>query len=624
VGAAPPPFYTPRAKRGVGGRLRKSTLYIDRFSTMQSYLVCLTIYEKQVVWNRALVLNFVPESDDLYFYYKTLLDLDVDKVDVKSYPIPDSFNQALINVNDGIPDDFPLHDLETARDDEERRTRYYNYIDQLCMMERNRSELNVFKHDGGKRKKTGASSVFTEDSDSLGASILRKESRTVSRCRDWVNDLLRSLNSEYDEKESMVEDGSIVIVPKVDDAIPMGWIFTPTMETIRIQRGSRIVLDPKIGVPWQSRLGTDLYPDMVVARRLTTESWAFQHPTADALIRATIEWYIATQDTKVIDGITPWIPAVEREISSLFNTFRRIKINERLMNDAIPRIQDKHGQIIKLLHQVESQLLDSVVEHPETIKACPADLFQRYMIFVFRGFNIEKEYYSGNENLAAQTQRWARNQLGFRPNTDPLLSAWNDLWHVITRGEPTPDRVNMFLRSLSTWDPMEAVHLTIDQKKKLVADWVKCYIDNELIIDPDGKELSTVLQIRCQEWCLKYLPQSVFGTSFSSMATTPVLSHLGFVSMKRTRGRETTGIRFKNPEVPHDIKERASAMGKPKKTTAQKTETNTIVTENATGGRVVTHQVMQSVSSVDPETDTLTHVAYEASVTHHEVHLGNL
>jgi hypothetical protein len=591
-------------------------------SSAQSYLVCLTIHERQVVWNRALVLNYIPDKSDLLFYYTRLLDLEVSDVEVKTYTIPEGFNCTLINVNDSIPHHFPYYDLETARDDEAKRTRYYNYIEQLCLMEKNRAELNVFKHEGERKKKS------TNDETNELDDLYTHKSRTVNKCREWVNELLRSLDAEYEEKGPEVDNGLTCVSDTDSSYLPIGWIFTPTVETVRLHRGSRIVMDTDIGKVWESRLGTDLYPDMVVARRLSTETWAFQHPTADALIRATIDWYLATQDTKITDGISAWIPAAEREISALFTTFRRIKVNERLMNDAIPRIQDKHGQIVKLMHQVESQLLASVTEDP-TIKPCPADIFQRYMVCLFRGFNIEKEYYNGNENLATHTQRWTRNQMGFRTDVDPLLPAWSELWHAATREKKQtgPDRVNFFLRSISAWDPMESVHFTLDTKKHLVTDWVLCYIDNELIIDPDGREMSTVLQIRCQDWCLKYLPRSLFGSSFSSMSTTPVLSRLGFVSIKKSRGRETTGIRFKNPETSDDVKERAAAMGKPKKVVATSTqqtvsETNTIVTEEGPSGRVVTHQVVQSMSAVDPETQT--HVAYESSVTRHEVHLGTI
>lgn len=600
------------------------------------YLVCLTVYERQLVWNRSLVLNFIPNKDDLVFYYKSLLDLQVTDVEIKTYEIPESFNSTLINVNDEVPRNFPYYDLETSIDDNDKRQRYYNYIEQLCLMEKNRAELNVFKHEGERRKKKGAAggagAGADEEHDSSDLSDLyQRKSRTVNRCREWVNELLRSLDADYEEKPAEEENGLTCIL-KEEEYTPIGWIFTPSMAHIRNNRGSRIVVNTEIGKKWESLLGTDLYPDMVVARRLSAETWAFQHETADALIRATINWYLATQDSKLEDGISPWIPAAEREISGLFTVFRKIKVNERLMNDAIPKIHDKHGQIIKLMHQVESQLLASASEDP-SIKPCPAEIFQKYMVVLFRGFNIEKDYYNGNENLISHTQRWARNRMGFRTDVDPLLPAWIQLWSAVTREkkQTSPERVSLFLRSLATWDPLESVNLTLDQKKNMVTDWVLCYIDNELVVDPDGRELSTVLQARCQDWCLKYLPRSIFGTNFSSMATTPVLSRLGFISVKKTRGRETMGIRFKNPETPESVKERAAAIGKPKKATAATTtvtkqmmsETNTIVNEDGeAAGHVVTHHVVQSVSSVDP--DTLTHVEYEASVTRHEVHLGTI
>lgn len=590
------------------------------------YLVCLTVYEQQLVWNRSLVLNFVPDKDDLLFYYKTLLDLEVANVEIKSYEIPESFNSTLINVNDEVPRNFPYYDLETAVDDIEKRQRYYNYIEQLCLMEKNRAELNVFKHDGDRRKK---STLAPESDGSDLSDLYERKSRTVNRCKEWVNELLRSLNADYEEKPT-VEENSMTSILKEEEYLPIGWIFTPSVAHIRNSRGSRIVVNSDIGKKWESLLGSDLYPDMVVARRLSAETWAFQHEKADALIRATIDWYLATQDTKLVDGISSWITAAEREISGLFTVFRRIKVNERLMNNAIPKIHDKHGQIIKLIHQVESQHLISVSEDP-SIKPCSVEIFQRYMIVLFRGFNIEKEYYNGNENMISHTQRWARNQMGFRTDVDPPLPAWENLWSAATREkkQTSPDRVSLFLRSLATWDPLESVNITLDQKKNLVTDWVLCYIDNELIVDSDGRELSTVLQARCQDWCLKFLPRSIFGTNFSSMATTPVLSRLGFISVKKTRGRETMGIRFKNAETPQAVKERAAAIGRSKKTSATTvtkqmvSETNTIVNEDGeTAGHVVTHHVVQSMSSVNPE--TLTHVEYEASVTRHEVHLGTM
>ncbi len=592
---------------------------------MQQYLVCLTVFEKQLVWNRSLVLNFIPDKEDLLFYYRRLLDLHVTDVDIKTYPIPESFNSTLINVNDEVPRNFPYYDLETAVEDTEKRQRYYNYIEQLCLMEKNRAELNVFKHDGERRKKKGTGEAGEEEPNEL-EDLYKLKSRTVNRCREWVNELLRSLDAEYEEKKP-VENGLACIV-KEEEYTPIGWVFTPSVQHVRNSRGSRIVMDPEIGKKWEYLLGTDLYPDMVVARRLSAETWAFQHPTADGLIRATIDWYLATQDSTLVDGMSPWIPAAEREISGLFTVFRRIKVNERLIHDAIPKIHDKHGQIIKLIHQVESQLLGSASEDP-SIKPCPADIFQRYMISLCRGFNIEKDYYNGNENLNTHTQRWARNKMGFRQDIDPLLPAWNAIWHAATREkkQTTPERVMLFLRSLSTWDPLESVHLTPDSKKNLVTDWILAYIDNELVVDPEGKELSTVLYARCEDWCLKFVPRSIFGTNFSSIATSPVLSRLGFISIKRSRGRETMGIRFKNPDTPIEVKEKASSLGRSKKTvTATKqtvSQTNTIVTEEGEpAGHVVTHHVVQSMSAVDP--DTLTHVEYESTVTRHEVHLGTL
>jgi hypothetical protein len=388
-------------------------------------------------------------------------------------------------------------------------------------------------------------------------------------------------------------------------------------------------MDPAIGKKWEAWLGTDMYPDLVVARRLSTETWSFQHATADGLIRAALNWYLATQDSKVVDGISGWIPAAEREFTSLFSTFRRIKINERLLSDTVPRINDKHGQVVKLMHQVESQLLASAIHEDSNIRACPVEILQKYMVLVFRAHNIEKSYYTDSENLRTHTQRWARNQMGFRVDTDPLISTWVAAWSAATRErtQTSPERVSLFIRTVSAWDPMEAVNLTIDVKKALATDWILCYIDNELVPDPEGRELSTVLQVRCQEWCLKFLPFHLFRASFSSQASTPVLSRLGFISVKKSRGRETSGIRFKNPDTSEEVLKRAATLGKNKTKRGAAATSNTLVSDDddttddtkSVGNEGVQPGPSSTCSGGGSDGDRITHV-----VSQHEVHLGTL
>ena len=88
-----------------------------------------------------------------------------------------------------------------------------------------------------------------------------------------------------------------------------------------------------------------------------------------------------------------------------------------------------------------------------------------------------------------------------------------------------------------------------EQRNILSGDWVNCYFDNEIVINVKEKVLSTVLHIRCREWCSKFLPISTFQTQLSPMIIGPVFGRRGHPSIRRYGGRLTAGIQFKNPDL---------------------------------------------------------------------------
>jgi hypothetical protein len=361
--------------------------------------------------------------------------------------------------------------------------------------------------------------------------------------RNWVKELLRTLSDEHEYDQN--DQNELIVAPEKDTFVPIGWIFTPVVLGIREERGSRIVMDPVIGTHWEKLLGTDMYPDLVVSRRISTLNWAFQHVTSDALVRATMAWYLAAQDAKLEGGVSGWIPEADREITALFSTFKRIKVNERLIMEGLPKTSEKNGQLFTILSSVESRLLGSSLEIPE-IAPCSHDVFRRYMTYVFRGFGIAKEMYSGNEAVNQILLRWSRASLGFRGGVDPLLESWKDMWSVIMRERPTVDRVYHFLRTMDCWDSLEAALLSPQQKTEIANTWIHMYIENEIIVDAKARERSTTVHAATKEWCLKYVPESVFPTNFNPMRIGPLFTARGFNSVKRSDGRHTLGMRFKH------------------------------------------------------------------------------
>jgi hypothetical protein len=321
-----------------------------------------------------------------------------------------------------------------------------------------------------------------------------------------------------------------------------------------------------------------MYPDLVVSRRITTANWAFQHPTSEILLKSTIDWYIASKDTHMINGVSGWIPYAESEVNSLLSTFKKIKINERLILET-NKPNDKTAQIFKILNAVESRLLALHVEDSD-IDPLSTDIFQKYMHYTFRGFGLPKELYGPNTAVIQIIERWGRSDMGFKKDIDPLLETWKPMWHACIRGNPTKERVVNFLRTLDAWDPIESTLFSTQQKNNIANEWIKAFLDMETRLEDKATAHAVSLYQTCKEWCFKFVPESVFATSISPMTIGPILkTSRGLDSKKKAGGRFFEGIRMK-----HDVE------GVVRKTTGISLTTETI--DGTTAERTNVFQVV--------------------------------
>lgn len=524
-------------------------------------LVCIEVTTPTTVWNRTLLSDYVPTESELTFYYSTLLGFPDVTVKLHTEQVPFSFNTHLLATLDNIPNKFPVHDLETTPDNTTKRTQYKTYINQLCDMERNRVSLQVF-------------------SDTQTPSPQRLSSPSKLRTPAWVEALLKSLNTEhdYDIVEEAQHGTDEIVSGLYEGFTPVGWIFTPTVADVRANNGSLIVTSQDVGKTWERLLSTDMYPDLVVSRRVTTANWAFQHPTSEILLKSTIDWYIASKDTHMINGVSGWIPHAESEVNSLLSTFKKIKINERLILET-NKPNDKTAQIFKILNAVESRLLALHVEDSD-IDPLSTDIFQKYMHYTFRGFGLPKELYGPNTAVIQIIERWGRSDMGFKKDVDPLLETWKPMWHACTRGNPSKERVVNFLRTLDAWDPIESTLFSTQQKNNIANEWIKAFLDIETRLEDKATAHAVSLYQTCKEWCFKYVPESIFATSISPMTIGPVLKQSrGLDSKKKAGGRFFEGIRMK-----HDVE------GVVRKTTGISLTTETI--DGTTAERTNVFQVV--------------------------------
>lgn len=503
------------------------------------FVVGFHVYSTTSVWSRVVCVDAIPDKTDLFYYYSMLLGLPVVSIDMEAIEVPPSFQMNLLPQPVNPQTMFPIHALETPAAEHEKRTQFMEYIRNVVQIERSRATLFptdiVITGDGGGATGGAASRP----------NLSSKSRAMLHRGREWVNELLHTLDPDSDDEYAADALVSATAAP-TDTHVPIGWVFTPVNGDARKTHGSRICVNSALGQTWERLLGTELYPDLIVSRRLSSHHWAFQHPTSEALLRATVDWYLASQDAVMTEGLSNWIRGAELDLHAIVGTFKKVKIHDKLLAEQVQQT-DTQSQVFVLLNQVENQLLQSATEN-SFISPCSHGTFMRYLTSLYRAHAIDKD--APMDRVEQHVQRWVRSNYGFRAGVDPLVAAWTELWSVIMRGNPTHERVIMFLNTLGAWDPLAAVTYTPDVKSRLAADWIQCYMDSEIVADPEEGVMSTVLYTKCNEWCTKYLPISVFPTHFTSMTIAPVFTRNGFNSVKKYGGRITTGIKFKDTSIP--------------------------------------------------------------------------
>ena len=499
-------------------------------------LVCLEIATPAKVWHRVLYTDEPAVQADLEFYYRTLLGFQDATIRITTETVPEDFNTALLGIADVAPSSWPASDLETDPDDCEKRAKYMEYIQRLCEMERSRASLRLFM-----RGPTTPVPELATPPQSIASSVTQDEIYTTRRHRmkrAWVHEVLKSINNE------IYGDDAYAIVACEMGEEPFGWIFTPTMRGGRSAIGSRIILNKEVGKKWQELLGTTYYPDLVVSSRISTASWAFQHALSNQLIENTTRWYLASQDVEMVEEISPFMADADKDLASLFLSFRRIKISERLLSESAGT--DRVAQVYKILSAIENTLL-ATANTDASIHPIDHDSFLKYAHYTLRSFNIPREIYGSMEGISQIVWRWVRGRMGFAACIPPLVQSWAEMWTLLMgEGAPTATRVNLFLATLDSYDIVQAALMSQMDKLAISQEWIRVYIETQLMADPDSKIRSTVLYEQVQTWCSKFLPADVFGNQFSPFYIGPILTRRGMVVRKEKSGRFMGGYKFKN------------------------------------------------------------------------------
>ena len=489
-------------------------------------LVCIDIVAGRTLYSRTVYTEYLPTIEDLNFYYRELCGLTDAVVTANVIDVPPDFNQALVAFSETIPTRFPNYDITASLEEADKIAKYHDYIQQLSEMEKSRAKLQV-------HIKTAA----TVPGGFIGMSAPAAEvkPRIHLRRHAWVREILASLESEEVATEELV-------VIEHDDHIPHAWILTPVLASVRGERGSRILLDAVKGKHWECLLGSSLFPDFVVSRRISTQNWLFQHETADELLRSTLAFYIASQDTRIVGGLSGWIPVADKELTLLMNTFKKIKVNERVITN-----QEDPRHIYNIINAIELRCLASKTTNPE-IHPLSLHIFRKYIDYVAQAMSIPPEKYQNIDGVTQILRRWERSELGFRGDVDPTIPAWSKMWNLIMNGKPTLERVSLFLATLDAWNPMSSSLLDKEQCDTIVEQWITTFIANETVPSEGKFEIAMILYDETRRWCLQYLPTGTFEKHLKvDRMIRDCYVKAGFTLGKPNKLQTIVGLKLRNP-----------------------------------------------------------------------------
>jgi uncharacterized phage-associated protein len=506
------------------------------------YLVTIRLQDGSITRFRSVLASEAVELCDVEFYYHTLLGFGNWEASIRSLEVPESFTLSLIGGRGNeIPEHFPSYDHEIA--DEEGVARYYGLIDRVLEMENMRLECGL----------------ATVDRPPATETTYTAAKPTRSRYMCWIQEMLEKFRST----------GSVEMdTAEVVDDDTLAWIFTPVLNDIRESRGSRIVLDMEIGKRWGMRLGTELYPDLVLRRRITTVDWTFQHPSSAKLVRAAIEWYVEAQlmGEWSCEGVSPWIMNADDDLLAVLTPFKSVGPRQSFaMHGGKPRKDNIHP-LMHVLRQHEGTLFVSQLSlGPEEQGRCMSiskELLVRFIRCIFKMNGIATDIidtcWGPVEDII---NLWIRSKYGICIDARPPFAVWEPMWDLLVRYSPTTESFVMFLNTLDVYEPITAITMSVSQKTDIARLWVRAFVDREMIRDSEERVSAILFYAAVREWCLKYTPESILDNQFKAFVIGPIMTAMGHPCHKTKKGRMIKGLRFRNPPTPEAAAAVCAAAG---------------------------------------------------------------
>jgi hypothetical protein len=507
--------------------------YVGNSLMATKTLLTVVIHGEQT-WIRSVLLDTEPDPNvqqDLKFYYEVLLGLGEVKIECRHQQVPATFPLTLLGASAEPPRTFPSFDKEVGFEEEQKK--YLALIDRVAEMERMRAECGV----AGMPVDTPR-----ETADSFGW-----HPKQPPKYQAWVREILAAIHTEsaaWNEDTTAIPDDHTI-----------AWILTPIVGDVRDTKGCRILTDPDLGKYWSSRVGTELYPDIAICRRLSTVRWRVNNRRSADLARVAIEWYIEAQVLEMgnTPGVSPWIQRADEDLASVLVPFQNLGPRQTFARPDRPRMpeeEERKHPLTTILHSLEGTHVLSELTNTDVYPLKEAQ-WAKYLRHVFRmygiGVDVIDAYWSGVEDVI---RLWIRGGQGVDVGNKALFEKWEVVWEMIFRGRdatPNATKFQQFLDTLDAHDPITVLGMRSGQKSEIAKIWMGMFVERELVPDPKSSLNSSVLYEAIRNYVLRFLPEPFADPLLKPANIGPYLAIIGYPVKRNKQGRVVPGLRYKNP-----------------------------------------------------------------------------
>jgi hypothetical protein len=477
---------------------------------------------------RSLLLpsESVPTLQEFKFYYHYLLGLQEYEVRIHERVVPDTFQPALIgSLAMEEPTGWPHMDktFTTPTDIE----RYHALLDRVAEIEFMRLNCGVVKESSNISL---ADRILVEAKAKQAQQTQQAQQTKKAKREDWVRAVLESLNAEAEHDEATT----------IQESDTIAWILAPLHKDTRNEIGYRILTNMVHGQEWASRVGTALFPDITVCRRIAIVNWRAATKSSHTLAKQILTWYIQTHAPDWDESITPWIVNALYDVDRLLQPFRKIEPKQYTAQDETEVFSAPY-----ILQKIEDGHL--FTETPLMEVHLPTET--EWMTYIYHILKVATQGFltfdKCEDFVRSRAQEWIRNRRGLYLEGTPFFPKWGPMWEATMHNRPDvarSKRFELFLNTLELQDPARRFMMREATIKAAAKEWIEVFVHKEIVPDRECKMriLPAPFYEAVSMWICQYIPPVYITEYIKQPVIQKAMATSGYKKEKMTKAESSS------------------------------------------------------------------------------------